>query len=84
MPNEAALATIKDRLTEPTWLRLLRWLTFDSDRSVAASAAICANDIEPQPSALIRKPLLDALHDGARALAEHQRTRSLRCVTLKL
>jgi hypothetical protein len=62
---EAALATIKDRLTEPTWVRLLRWLTFDSDRSVAASAAIFANDIEPQPSALIRKPLLDALHDGA-------------------
>lgn len=44
---------------------MLRWLTFDSDRSVAASAAIFANDIEPQPSALIRKPLLDALHDGA-------------------
>jgi hypothetical protein len=62
---EAALATIKDRLTEPTWLRLLRWLTFDSDRSVAASAGIFANDIEPQPSELIRKPLLDALHDGA-------------------
>jgi hypothetical protein len=62
---EATLATIKDRLTTAVWLRLLRWLVFDSDRSVAASAAILANDIEPQPSALIRKPLLDSLHDGA-------------------
>ena len=62
---EAALVTLQKRLTEPVWLRLLRWLTFDSDRSVAASAAILANEIEPQPSALIRKPLLDSLHDGA-------------------
>ena len=62
---EATLATIKERLTAPVWLRLLRWLTFDSDRSIAASAAILANAIEPQPPALIRKPLLDSLHDGA-------------------
>ena len=61
----AALATIETRLTAPVWLRLLRWLTFDHDRSVAASAAILANELEPQPAALIRKPLLDALHDGA-------------------
>jgi hypothetical protein len=62
---ETALATLQERLSQPAWLRLLRWLIFDSDRSVAASAAILASAIEPQPPALIRKPLLDSLHDGA-------------------
>lgn len=62
---ETALVTIQNRLSQPAWLSLLRWLIFDSDRSVAASAAILASAIEPQPPALIRKPLLDSLHDGA-------------------
>ena len=44
---------------------IARLSTVVPDRSIAASAAIFANDIEPRLSALIRKPLLDALHDGA-------------------